>query len=241
MINFLKSIVDKEQFKPTILGLFLNPFYFSRRAIFKNVKFFSSRVSGKTLDVGCGRKPYESLFKTEQYIGMDVPKPGHNHENEKVDVYYDGENFPFENNHFDSVVCFEVLEHIFNADEFLNEINRVMKTGGCALFTAPFIWFEHEKPYDFARYSSFGLKNIFEKHGFQIIASKKYLNDFRLLFLLANAYIYNVFERLIPNKLRLIPMLFLTSILNILGHVSFILPKNDDLYFGNIFVIKKIR
>jgi len=35
--------------------------------------------------------------------------------------------------------------------------------------TAPFVWDEHSQPYNYARYSSFGLKFILEKHGFEIL------------------------------------------------------------------------
>jgi len=37
------------------------------------------------------------------------------------------------------------------------------------LMTAPFVWDEHSQPYNYARYSSFGLKFILEKHGFEIL------------------------------------------------------------------------
>jgi SAM-dependent methyltransferase len=50
-----------------------------------------------------------------------------------------------------------VLEAIFEPKCFLKELTRVLKPGGYALFTVPFIWDEHDQPNDFARYSSFAL------------------------------------------------------------------------------------
>ena len=53
------------------------------------------------------------------------------------------------------------------------EISRVLKPGGNILITVPFIWDEHEKPNDFGRYSSFGIKYLFESNNFQILNYKK--------------------------------------------------------------------
>jgi SAM-dependent methyltransferase len=243
MLNYIakqiKKFLLREQFRPSILGLFLNPFYFARKAIFKNIKLFSKNIQGITLDIGCGSKPYADLFQTEKYIGMDTEVSGHNHANSTVDILYDGMTIPFGNNYFDSIVCFEVLEHVFNPDDFLKEANRVLKHGGSALFTVPFIWDEHEQPYDYARYSSFGLKHLFEKSGFTIVESRKYLYDIRLFSLLINAYIYKVIKKLIPHEISYLLILPLTTINNILGHLFFIFPKNKDLYYGNIFLLKK--
>ena len=235
----IKEYLLKEQFRPSFLGLFLNPFYFARKAIYKNIKSYSGNVTGTTLDIGCGSKPYASLFSSIKYIGMDIEVTGHIHTNSEIDVYYDGITIPFQDNFFDSIVCFEVLEHVFNPDEFLKEAIRVLKPGGKAIYTIPFIWDEHEQPYDYARYSSFGLKSLFEKNGFTVLESRKYVCNLRLLTLLANAYVYKIFKKLIPGKLSYLFILPLTSINNILGHLFYLLPKNEDLYYGNIFLLTK--
>lgn len=229
----------KEQFNPSIAGLFLNPFYFARKAIYRSIRKYSGHVTGITLDIGCGSKPYEELFATEKYIGLDIDTSGHNHENSKIDVIYDGKIIPFGDMHFDTVVSFEVLELVFDPENFLDEAGRVLKNGGKAIFTVPFIWDEMEPPYDYARYTSFGLKHLFEKHGFTVLEHEKYLCDLRLLALLLNAYIYKVIRRLIPSKASMLLILPLTSVINIVSHIFWLFPDNKDLYFGNIFLLKK--
>lgn len=239
LLKKIKIYLIKEQYHPSFAGLFLNPFYFARKAIYKNIKIYSKNITGTTLDIGCGSKPYASLFRTEKYIGMDIEASGHKHTDSQIDIFYNGVEIPFEDNYFDSIVCFEVLEHVFNPDVFLKETFRVLKAGGKAVFTVPFIWDEHEQPYDFARYSSFGLKSLFEKNGFAICENRKYICDLRLLALLANAYIYKIIRKLIPNKISYLFILPLTTINNLLGHILFLFPKNEDLYYGNIFLLKK--
>jgi SAM-dependent methyltransferase len=169
LIAFLKY----QSFHPGILGIFINPFYFIRSELARNVKRFAGQLNGKLLDFGCGRKPYEHLFKVDQYIGIDLEKTGHDHSRSKVDVYYDGKKIPFPDASFDALFCSEVLEHVFNPNEVLPEINRVLKPGARAIITTPFCWNEHEPPNDYARYTSFGLAHLLNKHGFRIIQLEK--------------------------------------------------------------------
>ena len=163
---WLKKYFYKQKFNPDILGLFINPFYFARRGLYINIRKYSSEISGRILDVGCGQKPYQGLFNFEKYIGMDIENEGHVHINEDIDVFYDGIKFPFNENNFDAIITNQVFEHVFNPDVFLKEIHRVLKYKGKLLLTVPFVWDEHEQPNDFGRYSSYGLKHELEKNGF---------------------------------------------------------------------------
>jgi SAM-dependent methyltransferase len=239
LIKIIKKIIQKEQFEPSFIGLFLNPFFIARRGLLKNIKKLGSEITGRTLDVGCGTKPYEKYFKCSQYVGLEI-ETTLNHELKRADYFYDGKKFPFKENEFDSVVTNQVLEHVFNPDEFLSEINRVLKMNGKLLLTVPFVWDEHEQPYDYARYSSFGLKSLLEKHGFEIIKHHKSVNDFRVIIQLLNAYLYKITYR-IP-LFRQLTTITLCAIINFLGIVvSFILPKNNDLYLDNIILARKLN
>ena len=238
-MNKLKSLVFKQFYKPSLVSFFINPFFWGRSAIYLSVKKYAHHISGKTLDVGSGSKPYKELFKNvTQYIGMDIEVSGHEHSKSEIDVYYDGKTFPFENNTIDSLVFFEVFEHVFNPEEFLSEITRVVKPQGKCVVTIPFLWGEHEQPYDFARYSSFGLKHLFDSHGLEIVEHKKYLADFRIFSLLINSYIYTICKKFLPGLIAWIVILPFSLINNILGLIFYIFPKNEEMYFGNIYVLK---
>lgn len=237
-MNF-KPWLLRQFFRPGIVGFFFNPFFLGRSAMYLNVKRFSGAVTGKTLDVGCGSKPYAPLFKNvTEYVGMDIEKSGHSHTHSHIDVFYDGTEFPFKENSFDSLVFFEVLEHVFNPDVFLEQIANVVKQGGHCLITIPFMWGEHEQPYDYARYSSFGLKHLFDKHGFEIVTHKKYLADFRLMFLLVNSYLYTVLKKYLPGPLAWTFIIPFSMLNNFLGLISYVLPGNQEMYFGSMYVLK---
>jgi len=237
MSKFAK-ILESQEFYPGFLGFFTNPFYFARRALLKNIMDLAPKVSGRVLDVGCGTKPYAKLFGHISYVGLDIDVP-HNRESNKADFFYDGKTFPFQDNEFDGAISSEVLEHVFEPEMFFKELNRIIKPNGLLLLTTPFMWEEHEKPHDFGRYSSFGLKAIFEKKGFEIVEQRKTLNDIRAIFQLFNCQIRRALKIFHP-KIRLIFYIPLFGVLNSIGSILyFILPSNNDFYIDNIVLARK--
>lgn len=234
MLKIIKKRIQKEDFNPTLFGLLVNPFYFARKGLNENISYMASKMAGSVLDVGCGQKPYRNLFQTNNYIGLEINK-----NNKKADIYYDGKIFPFDNQTFDNVISNEVLEHVFEPELFLSEIYRVLKDDGQVMLTVPFVWDEHEQPNDYGRYTSFGLKYLLEKNGFEIIEFRKSVNDITVIFQLLNDYIYKkiIGKHFWFNQLKI---LCLMAPFNILGYfLNFILPKNNDLYLDNIVLVRK--
>lgn len=235
----IRNYHSRKQFFPSGGGIFINPFYFARKGLAKHISELAGSVTGKTLDVGCGSKPYAHLYASNEYIGLEIDTP-QNRASKNADYFYDGKEFPFANATFDSLVANEVFEHVFNPDQFLVEIFRVLKPGGALLLTMPFIWDEHEQPYDFARYTSFGIRALLEKNGFEIIEQRKSTDDIRVIFQLLNAYIY---KKIITGnaKINLILTLLFMAPINILGEMFFLItPRNPDLYLDNIVLAKKV-
>jgi len=238
MLEKLKGLIRKEQFCPTWLGMFFNPFYIARRGLFEEIRSLANLVTGRVLDIGCGQKPYSCLFNCNEYVGLEIDTPK-NRKNKKTDLFYDGKHIPAEDSSFDWIVASEVFEHVFNPDEFLAEACRVLKPEGGLLMTVPFVWDEHEQPCDYARYSSFGLKFIVEKHGFKVVKQRKTAGDIRIIFQLINAYLYKILLTKKPLINRLFCFLFMSPF-NILGEVlCHLLPRNDDLYLDNVILARK--
>jgi SAM-dependent methyltransferase len=234
-----KQWIEKIQFEPTVLAIFFNPFYIARRGLLNAIRMLGASITGKTLDVGCGTKPYEKYFRSTEYVGLEI-ETTINRERKKADVFYDGGKFPFQDKEFDSIVTNQVFEHVFNPAEFLAEINRVLKVNGMLLLTVPFVWDEHEQPYDFARYSSFGIKHVLQQHGFTIQQHLKSVNDIRVIAQLINGYLYKKTQH-IPTLRKLTTLVVMSSIAILGSCVALILPSNDDLYLDNIVLAKKER
>lgn len=112
----------------------------------------------KVLDVGCGSKPYSYLLEQRNWFGIDV------FEGPTVDLVIDGsKRWDLEDNRFDAVICTEVLEHAEDPNLVIGEIWRVLKPGGLALVTTPFVYGVHGSPYDYRRYTIFGLVQAVEQ------------------------------------------------------------------------------
>ena len=240
MINYLKSKLIQFSLVPNKFCIF-EPFYIARYNLKKNIETLANNINGKTLDIGCGAKQYENMFKkTSDYIGIEIETDLQKKRN-IADHYYDGKKIPFKDESFDSILTFQVFEHIFEPKEFLSEITRVLKPGGHVLITVPFIWDEHEKPYDFGRYSSFGIKYLFEKNNFQILKYKKSTVGIECIFQLIISGIEKkiftnfIFLNYLIKFLIISPINLLAIILNL------VLPKNNDLFLDNVLLAKKIK
>jgi SAM-dependent methyltransferase len=126
-------------------------------------------VKGDLLDVGCGEKPYFEILKphVNDYVGLDMPNTLH--AKDKINIYGNACYLPFKDSSFNTVVSFQVMEHVNEPNQTVAGIYRVLKKGGYAVLTTPFMWGLHEKPRDFYRYTKYGLKYLFEKNGFEIV------------------------------------------------------------------------
>lgn len=145
--------------------------YLSRRSLYENIKIVASQFTGSVLDIGCGTRPYEHLFVTDKYVGLEVEGDGRL--TSFADATYDGKTLPFPDDYFDNVLSFQVLEHVENIEDTLAEIFRVCKSGGNVLITMPFMWPEHEMPYDFRRLTSEGIKKQLLAAEFRIVHYEK--------------------------------------------------------------------
>lgn len=234
----LRTYYRARQFDPGVVGLLINPFYLARRALRRSIASSSGRLAGRMLDVGCGSKPYRDLFNVPSYVGLDIDSEA-SRKRGSADVLYDGKRFPFEDASFDAILCNQVLEHVFNPDEFLAEVKRVLSPGGRMLLTVPFVWDEHEQPWDYARYSSFGLRALLARHGLIVLEQHKLLGDASVLFQLLNAYLFKVTRtrfaaiNLLINALLLAPV----SLLGLLAGA--LLPRNPDLFLDQLVIAER--
>lgn len=82
---------------------------------------------GKLLDIGCYEKLLENYLKARiTYLGIDYPE---------YDLETDKLNF--DDNSFDYVCCFEMLEHLVDQTNCIKEIKRVVKKGGLIFISLP--------------------------------------------------------------------------------------------------------
>ncbi len=119
------------------------------------------------LDAGAGEGKYKEEFEHTHYIGVDLAIGDVQWNYHGLDAICNLTNLPFKNDHFDAVVCTQVLEHVPEPSKVLDELHRVLRSGGKLYLSAPQSWHQHQKPHDYYRYTSFGLRHLLEKTGFK--------------------------------------------------------------------------
>jgi len=158
--------------------------YLSLRPLLTALKGFASNLqregARRILDLGCGIKPYASLFSfCETYVGFDVqPHP-------RVDVVGFNWALPFADNQFDALLSTQSLEHTARIAETITEIRRVVKPGGLVYISVPLTFPEHGVPYDFYRFTRYGLLEIFKD--FEVQSVTAHNGYIATLFRLCNA------------------------------------------------------
>ncbi len=126
----------------------------------------SEHYKGTLYDLGAGESPYKDFFLeyADQYVAVDWA--GSYHET-KADIAADlNKPLPIDSEMADTVVSLSVMEHLCEPQTMLNEAYRILKPGGAIVLQVPWQWWIHEAPYDFFRYTPYGLKYLFEKAGF---------------------------------------------------------------------------
>jgi SAM-dependent methyltransferase len=132
------------------------------------------RARGKLLDVGCGDKPYEAIFRpyVTEYVGVEheatFAETSADTHAVRPDVLYDGTRLPFDDRTFDTVLNVQVLEHTPSPGALVKEMARVMKDDARLILMAPFSFRLHEEPHDYFRYSPHGLAVLCEEAGLVI-------------------------------------------------------------------------
>jgi ubiquinone/menaquinone biosynthesis C-methylase UbiE len=148
-----------------IINKFRKVIDFQLLTIYNDAKKVLPFFKGKILDIGCGDSPYRQLLSAEEteYIGIDIIDSASFDYNNSDIIPFNGKEIPFAQEHFDAVICTEVLEHVSHFQSLVDEIFRVMKPGAIGFITIPWSARFHYIPYDYFRYTPSCLKIIFQK------------------------------------------------------------------------------
>ncbi|MEM6736272.1 MAG: class I SAM-dependent methyltransferase [Bacteroidota bacterium] len=128
-------------------------------------------IKGDLLELGCGEGRGVELLapRATSYTGIDKIKPII----EQLRIKHPGYKFikgvfppfPFQNNQFDTIIAFQVIEHIKKDEDFVEEICRVLKPEGRALITTPNVKMTLSRnPWHIREYTADQLASICEKY-----------------------------------------------------------------------------
>ena len=115
---------------------------------------------GKVLDVGSGAAPFAALLKRQSDAVIELERDRRRFAATRPCVWGDAQTLPFHDGSFETVVSFQVLEHVPRPAAMIEEIARVLARGGRLILTAPHMWGVHEEPEDYFRFTGFGLRQL---------------------------------------------------------------------------------
>lgn len=244
LISFkLLPFLTKEKNKPEVN--ILNMSYLNWYQLHKSVMKSLPYIKGKCADIGSGNSPYKKYLinHIEEYISIDK---GNTHEhmfNSSKEKFIDADikKLPFEENCFDTIILTQVLEHIDEPFHALNEIKRVLKKDGVLILSVPFIYQAHAIPYDYFRFSEYGLKKICKDYNFQIkeFHYQGYLGT--TIFSIINGFLWELSSKnkLLRNTIFLPFLLLIFAINNLLGRFLDIFKLKN--YSPNFWLILKLK
>ena len=222
---------------------FLSNYWLSKRHITRACNNHAHLVAGNVLDFGCGTMPYKTIFANcNRYTPLEYDstlRPGETRTESGV-TYYDGSKLPFPSNYFDSVVSFQVLEHVEDIHLTLSELRRVAKPSALMLISLPFLWPEHEIPNDFRRYTEWGLRSILSDCQLECVSIWRLGSIYDILALLI---IDNLNTR--PSTLLRILAQLAAPILNLfaltLGFLDHSTSRPNRPLYLDLFVVARIK
>lgn len=140
-----------------------SPIYrYNKYKLKRKLKNYGRDKKGNVLEIGCGPISFKHCFPNCDVISTDIV----NYEN--IDKIADARKLPFKDNSFDIVLCLSVIEHVYEYQDVIDEIHRVLKLNGELLISVPFFFPLHDEPNDFWRMSCYALRRLLSEK-FEII------------------------------------------------------------------------
>jgi len=141
-------------------------------------------AGAKVLDMGAGSCPYRPLFahcryETQDFAGVRAEQLRHGSYG-VIDYCCDIASVPVADGEFDAILCTEVLEHVREPINAVQEMARILKPGGRLMLTAPLGSGIHQEPFHYyGGYTPYWYQDILGGAGFSQIRVEANAGSFR--------------------------------------------------------------
>ena len=134
------------------------------------LRLLHEHARGCLLDLGCGDVPFYGIYKDLVETNICIDWPNSTHGGVHLDYAYDiTRGIPLEDSSCDTILTTDVVEHIPDPTIMFSELYRVLKRGGKIILTTPFMYWLHEEPHDYFRFTEFALEKYCGVCGLQVI------------------------------------------------------------------------
>ena len=112
--------------------------------------------------------PKSHLPESCTYVGLDHYETAREWYRTIPNLYGDAMHLPIGDRSCDAVLLLDVLEHIEDTNQLLQQVHRILKAGGLLIITVPFLYPLHDEPRDFVRFTSYGFQQLADRHEYVI-------------------------------------------------------------------------
>ena len=213
----------------------------------EDMRHILSSLEGTILDVGCADSwVRRQLPENASYISVDLPKTSTDLYHTVPMVFANAQTLPIKDSSCDCVLLLDVLEHLPEPMSAIREIERILKPGGKAVLQIPFLYPTHDAPYDFTRWTQYGLEHIFQSAKLRLSSLEAIGSPAETAGLLANiALAYSVLrwiERRNPLAVAVLLLPLIVPAINLLTWVMSKFSSDTDLMpFRYRLVLEKPR
>ena len=237
--NFIRNAAKSLSMTP------FHPQWFVFREQKRTLRRIIHLLYGTVLDIGCADCYLENYLNKENlYIGLDYLKTTSEMYHTTPTIYGNAHFLPIKDSSIDCIALLDVIEHLSEPEKCLREVKRTLKPGGKLFLQVPFIYPIHDAPYDYYRWTYYGLIELTKKYDLKVELSYLQGTIPKTFALITNIGLAKITSDLINFTnifILIIPfvsiMIFLTNILGLL--LSLVCNNNSFMPFGYLLICRK--
>ncbi|HEV2263079.1 MAG TPA: methyltransferase domain-containing protein [Stellaceae bacterium] len=131
----------------------------------------ATHARGRLADLGCGKAPLYGMYRDKASAIVCVDWPSSLHGAQHVDTFADlNAPLALETDSYDTIVATDVIEHLHTPEALFSSAARALRSGGKLIVGVPFLYWVHEAPHDFHRYTRFALEKFVKDAGLAVVS-----------------------------------------------------------------------
>ena len=133
-------------------------------------RHLSTYCRGTLADLGCGDVPLYASYRDHVTDVTCIDWDRTIHTSTFLDATCSlNEDLPLPDGSYDTLLLSDVLEHLPEPEHLWLEAHRILRPGGHLLLNVPFLYWLHEQPDDYYRYTEFALRRFAGLVGFEVL------------------------------------------------------------------------